>query len=559
MGRHHRHRVAVGLALLSATIAARAQDPEPLFPFRKGILHGFIDRKGEVVIAPRYRLDRPDDIVNLFAGDRAPVRLEPLGLFGYIDRAGEVVIPARFARAERFAEGLAAVAVESRHPHRGYERKFGYIDRRGDFVVEPRFDSAGPFSEGRACVDVGGKVGYIDVEGKFVIEPRWDGWSDYCTFREGRAAAAKDGAWGFIDRSGELVIPPRFKSPSSFHSGLAAVQPLEGSDMEYVDLSGKRAFATRFALAWQFSEGLARVERRIDLEKLRTESDVRAAIERLRRTAFIDITGEIVFELEDHFWVEPFSEGRAKVKVRDRATGAETVGYIDRTGAFVIPPRFAAGTSFHGGLALVVECGRSGYIDTEGRAVWGLLPGRASGTTGVFPDPALLKATGVARALGYGGELELVDAPTSSECTAYGRAIWAKGIRAHDGAFPFLTIHLLEGDTFLTAEREETYEAVLSGTPGIGDSGIVSRIPIEGGPSGYFAVTGFGPGGSIYAVSIPTQDRRFEILVLAAVSSEGDEPTDPAVGEFLGRLGRNPADVLAALARAAHEVLFTGR
>jgi len=549
MGSRSQHRFAIGIALLFAAITASAQDQEPLFPFRKGILHGFIDRKGEVVIAPRFHLERAEDGANMFAEDRAPVQLESNGLFGYIDRAGELVIPPRFARAEPFTEGFAAVAVDRRDLDRRHERKFGYIDRRGNFVTEPRFERAGPYSEGRACVDVGGKIGYIDVEGKFLIEPRWDGLSEYCTFREGRAAVSKDGAWGFIDRSGELVIPLRYKYPSSFHSGRAAVEPLEGSAMEYIDVDGKRAFPETFPLAWQFSEGLARVQRRIDIEELQTG----AAIQRIHRTLFIDTRGKVVFELEDDFWVEPFSEGRAKVKVRDRATGVETVGYIDRTGAFVIPPRFVDGSSFRGGLALVLECGRRGYIDTEGRPVWGLQPRRASATTAGAPDPALLTATLVANAAGYTGELEIVDAPTSSECTPYGKAIWSKVIRIHDVTLSFLTIQLLEGDTFLTAERVETYEAILSKLP---DVQIVSRIPIDGGPDGYFAVTGFGPGGSIYTASVPSPDRNYELQVLAAVSSEGDEPSDAAVREFEARIG---PDIVAALAKAAYEALFPRR
>jgi WG repeat protein len=45
-------------------------------------------------------------------------------------------------------------------------------------------------------------------------------------------------------------------------------------------------------------------------------------------------------------------------------------GYIDPSGALVIPDRFDGGEPFRGGLARVRVEGREGYVDAAGDLVW---------------------------------------------------------------------------------------------------------------------------------------------------------------------------------------------
>jgi hypothetical protein len=55
--------------------------------------------------------------------------------------------------------------------------------------------------------------------------------------------------------------------------------------------------------------------------------------------------------------------------------GTKKFGFIDRTGEFVIEPRFGLTTGFRNGLArvtLVSSLGiKNGYIDKTGKFVWG--------------------------------------------------------------------------------------------------------------------------------------------------------------------------------------------
>ena len=87
------------------------------------------------------------------------------GKFGFIDRRGEVVVEPRFDHAEDFSEGLAAVAVSG---------KWGYIDKTGGFVLGARFN-ARAFDEGLAFVKVGGydADAIVDVVGAFDTGGEW--------------------------------------------------------------------------------------------------------------------------------------------------------------------------------------------------------------------------------------------------------------------------------------------------------------------------------------------------------------------------------------------------
>ena len=61
--------------------------------------------------------------------------------------------------------------------------------------------------------------------------------------------------------------------------------------------------------------------------------------------------------------VDSFSENLARVRLRGKD------GYIDRTGRFVIPPRFEGAGRFSNGRARIWSDLRVGYIDKTGRIV----------------------------------------------------------------------------------------------------------------------------------------------------------------------------------------------
>ena len=202
------------------------------------------------------------------------------------------------------------------------------------------------FSEGAAAVMTEGFWGFIDHEGQWLNSQRFDEVKD---FSEGLAAVKENGLWGFIDRSGIFLVRPQFESVKPFTEGLALVKI--NYRWGYIDRTGKWVIKPRFASARSFSGGLA-----------------------IADGNYIDRTGKIIINGSKFGEINDFSEGFAAVEVPAKTRyESSTWGYIDRTGRFLIGPRFELARSFKGGLARVSKDKNGlqrGYVFTDGRLVW---------------------------------------------------------------------------------------------------------------------------------------------------------------------------------------------
>jgi hypothetical protein len=257
----------------------------------------------------------------------------------------------------------------------------GFIDKTGKLVIEPRYANALDFSEGLGPVRVGAKCGYIDREGREKIPLKFD---DARRFREGRAAVKMGDKWGFIDKEGAWVVEPTYAFTSDFSEGLAAVAI---PDATPDDPKKTKAEAKEY-----HAEGA--------VYRVYTASDAEAPG---GGWGFIDATGKLVIP-HQFFDVRDFSNGRALVRPRGGRTirlsaaeaaelksrgsdylqehfvaqgdfTMEVAGYIDKTGAMVITPRFSTALPFGDGLAYVEQLDKhkehvfKGYIDTSGKPV----------------------------------------------------------------------------------------------------------------------------------------------------------------------------------------------
>jgi hypothetical protein len=191
------------------------------------------------------------------------------------------------------------------------------MDPQGKFAVAPQFFYAQPFSEGLAAVrDASGRYGYIDHSGKYVITPQFD---EASAFSEGFACVGVSNLYGYIDKRGAFIIKPQYRS----------------------------------AAAHGFAEGLVWVE--VD-----------------GKWGCVNKKGETVIGFK---FTEPgyFSEGLAPVTVVDSNAPPGFpgyMGYIDKTGALVITPRFSLAWNFSGGLARVEVGGKMIYINKQGKTVF---------------------------------------------------------------------------------------------------------------------------------------------------------------------------------------------
>ncbi|MEZ5306167.1 MAG: WG repeat-containing protein [Pyrinomonadaceae bacterium] len=192
------------------------------------------------------------------------------------------------------------------------------------------------------------RLGFINGRGELKI-----GFRYYYSheFSDGMAAVLekKGGKWGYIDETGDLVIQPQFDKAASFSNGRTKVRK-DGREF-FLARDGRVAFETSlFTLG--FKEGL---------------SNARAA----GKWGFIDQNGKvaIAFRFQGTY---PFSENMAA------AVDNGLVGYIDRSGDWVIEPRFPPMENdldqlflsyFSEGVAVYREGSNYGYIDRAGNTV----------------------------------------------------------------------------------------------------------------------------------------------------------------------------------------------
>jgi hypothetical protein len=243
---------------------------------------GYINQLGELVIEPRFSYGGPFSQGIAIVGIPG-VDVDKPFLSAFIDRAGQFVFgDMRFAAAEPFSEGLAAVsfdgerfgyinllgetAIEPQFTqaesfHEGlapalFGGQYGFIDRAGKFVIPPQYEAAEPFVDGLAQIVLGGKTGYINQRGGIVIEPVYDYGSD---FHEGRALVALDGQQLYINEDGQVIIDlPNLTQGSDFSEGLAAVAL--DNRFGYVDLQGNTVISPQFTYAGNFFNGMASFE-----------------------------------------------------------------------------------------------------------------------------------------------------------------------------------------------------------------------------------------------------------------------------------------------------------
>jgi WG containing repeat len=96
--------------------------------------------------------------------------------------------------------------------------RWGFINSKG-IVIPPQFDGVCDFSEGLAGVQVGDQWGFINHAGEMVIPPQFDDCAG--EFSEGLASVRIGYKWGAIDPTGNLVIPLQFDLLCMFSEGLA--------------------------------------------------------------------------------------------------------------------------------------------------------------------------------------------------------------------------------------------------------------------------------------------------------------------------------------------------
>lgn len=353
---------------------------QSLFPIIQLGKYGFINEWGEIVIKPQF------DVAKRFSEDLARAKIA--GKWGFIDESGKFVIEPFYQldssesdndRYLDFHEGRAAFSVQE-----GKQKKWGYLNKNGEIVILPSWDSATEFSDGIARVSKyvvrkydrsevhTSESFYIDAEGQLLNLPNvgelFSEGLAKIRFGKGRdwenSIELEDEKEGYIDKQGNVVIEPERRICESFSEGLARVRVWSMDEWGFIDKKGKLLCEMKFKKADDFNEELARVlvEDVDDWEK--------------EIWGFIDQTGDIAIQ-PTFAAVGNFSNGVASAAVVESVSDDESIfagikcGYIDRSGGWIIEPRFTMICGdFQNELALVAEGQKWGYINQTGKYIW---------------------------------------------------------------------------------------------------------------------------------------------------------------------------------------------
>jgi hypothetical protein len=327
---------------------------------------------------------------------------------GYIDPEGKVMIAPKFENARNFTEGLAFVwsdenekeakkkipLGEEYHSYDFIENSItGIIDSTGTYIVVPKlnFRLRTPYKNGIATVIINHSVRIINKKGEIIVpydrqydkeyrnillkgrdtitfkwyflnayrEEVYGPFDGVEEFSENFGAVNIGGKWGYINRQGEMVIQPQFKEAREFRNGHAivvdqfAVGDHERKMYAVIDTLGRIIMQSFNGSFTYYSEGLG----------IYTEKDKNGK----KVYGFVDSTGAVVIpaKYED---ATGFYDGLCAVKEKGK------VGYINKKGEWVIQPAYDWGGGFKFGTALIIENNKYGIINREGKMVWGPEP-----------------------------------------------------------------------------------------------------------------------------------------------------------------------------------------
>lgn len=302
-----------------------------------------------------------------------------------------------------------------------------------------------------------GLWGYLDGEGRWRVPPTLDNARSFS--EDSVARFCEGGRWGFLDLAGTVVIPPTFAHAQPFRNGLCAVQV--GKDAwRIIDRTGHTTCDEVFHELSAFgANGLARAT----LWK-------KAGNERLH--GFVDRTGRWVIEPRFRD-ARPFGDSPATAASVDGAL----YGLIDARGRWVLEPRYPRIDAFNAdGLAFFDEPDAwdngHGYLDAQGKVAvrggrhlsrnmaCGVAANSYDGTSYLAADGTLLPAPPLSYGADFSAEsgYAVVRTAAAARSGAADAARW--GLLHPDGRFVPAPEHLLEpltdGDGWLVPQPPDT-------------------------------------------------------------------------------------------------------
>lgn len=304
--------------------------------------------------------------------DLTPKMDKSLGLYGYADKSGKWVIKPQFTYANKFSEGLAAVADDK------IICRWGYILPDGTYAIQPKFSDAYDFKNGFAVVKDKLLAATINKKGDYINKSQYY-LGEVGSYESYRAVITdidsnlgRKMKYGLITNDGKFIKPEYdgvpyinggftslFKEDTSMDPFKRKLSVLLASG-KVISVSG-RIYST--------SEGVALLKHDAYVDS--------KGITIPEKYSFLTAQGKIIKSYKDEDGKEypflkakDFSEGVACVMVNTFRSGKESYydrwGFIKSDGTWLIKPSFIAIDSFENGIAPVKYLGGSfGYMKKD--------------------------------------------------------------------------------------------------------------------------------------------------------------------------------------------------
>lgn len=255
-----------------------------LYPFEHNGIWGYMDKKGNVKIEPKYNYayqfsDRLALISKIKGKSESGFEIHK---YGFINANGEEIIPIVYDYATSFKNGNAVIEKISKDI---FDEELGilvgtryWIKPNCKYLLKEKIldtsslndadVSAYPFSNGLALIASGGagETHYIDTKGNTVFQTSYEGYGYTVgsSFNEGLAVictgALEEGAkYGYINTKNKIVISPKFENAGDFSEGIAPV--CIADKWGYINEKGEIVIPLIYDYAQTFSEGIAAVNK----------------------------------------------------------------------------------------------------------------------------------------------------------------------------------------------------------------------------------------------------------------------------------------------------------
>ncbi|MBR1630516.1 MAG: WG repeat-containing protein [Paludibacteraceae bacterium] len=246
-------------------------------------LWGTVDKKGEIVIKPKY--EKIIEVNNGFA------IVKKNDSYRVINDRDEIVYKTKNGSISGLSEGIFWVKKS--------DDKHVAMNTEGNELFSVRADGIYGFRNGTAIIYRDSKYGLIDKEGEIIIRPKYSDMTIFSNTNDDLVfAQEEDDGYGLINRDGDWVIKPKYDQAYPFmKNGLAMV--VVDDLIGFINRDGEYAIKPKFEFTYSTLDAMASLIYDLYLIMCRVDESSVYNYEEASEAAEEEATSE-----DDYYWVD---------------------------------------------------------------------------------------------------------------------------------------------------------------------------------------------------------------------------------------------------------------